>query len=142
MVLAWPMQDVIRSRFKWVASHYRRKFMDAKKARGKNCKKTGGADAGMKFIKDLYRVENKIAALSSQERIEIRNLEAKPILDKMHHWLIQKSNQVTPGSLLVMQVNITCTIEISQDTIEALFYNSIHHENHLDQYSMIPSHHH
>jgi len=81
-------------------AHARRKFMDAKKARGKNCKKTGGADAGLKFIKDLYRVENKIADLSPQERIEIRNLEAKPTLDKMHNWLVQKSNQVTPGSLL------------------------------------------
>ncbi|MFT5700545.1 MAG: transposase [Desulforhopalus sp.] len=43
------------------------------------------AHARRKFIKNLYRVENKIAALSPQERIEIRNLEAKPILDKMYN---------------------------------------------------------
>ncbi len=83
-------------------AHARRKFMEAGKARGKNCKKRGSADKALRFIKDLYRIEQraKKLQLSAEEHLELRTNEAKPILEKMHQWLVVKARQVVPKSLL------------------------------------------
>jgi transposase len=83
-------------------AHARRKFMEARKARGKNNKKFGSDDKALKFIKDLYRVEQRVKQkkLSAQELQELRFKEAKPILEKMHKWLVAKARQVVPKSLL------------------------------------------
>jgi transposase len=74
-------------------AHARRKFMEAQKARGKNSKKTGGPDVALKYIKDLYRVEQKAKNqnLSPDELLDLRQREAKPVLDKMYTWLVKKS---------------------------------------------------
>lgn len=83
-------------------AHARRKFMEAQRVRGKNSKTAGGADKGLKFIKSLYDLERraKRQKLSFDELIELRQQEAKPILDKMYMWLVKKSLQVVPKSLL------------------------------------------
>jgi transposase len=83
-------------------AHARRKFMEAQKARGKSSKKVGGADIALNFINDLYRIEKKAKKqeLSPEELLELRQDEARPILDKMHIWLESKGVHVTPKSLL------------------------------------------
>lgn len=83
--------------------------MDAKKARGKNSKKTGSADEGLNYIKKLYGIETraKKEGLSGQELLQVRKTEAKPILDKMHKWLEKKSTQVVPKCLLGKAINYT-----------------------------------
>ncbi|WP_163341003.1 IS66 family transposase [Desulfopila sp. IMCC35008] len=83
-------------------AHARRKFMEAKKARGKNSKKTGGPDVALQFIKDLYRIERRAQKqnLSAYALSDLRQKEAKPILEKMHAWLIKKSMHLVPKSLL------------------------------------------
>lgn len=90
-------------------AHARRKFMDAQKARGKNNRKTGGAEMGLKFIKGLYGIEKraKQKGLSSTELLDLRQREAKPLLDKMHTWLVKKSMNIVPKSLLGKAVHYT-----------------------------------
>jgi transposase len=50
-------------------AHVRRKFDEAKKARGKTATKTGGADVALHYIGALYRIESeaKKAELSAEE---------------------------------------------------------------------------
>lgn len=83
-------------------TYARRKFKEARKARGKNNMKRGGDDKALSFINNLYRIEQsaKKQELSSEELLELRTREAKPILDERHEWLVQKSRQVVPKSLL------------------------------------------
>lgn len=40
-------------------AHVRRKFDEAKKARGKNSKKTGSADVALNYIRKIYRIESE-----------------------------------------------------------------------------------
>lgn len=90
-------------------AHARRKFIDAQKARGKSSDKNGSVDKALKFIKNLYALERraKKQKLSPQELLELRQQEAKPILEDMHLWLIKKSTQVVPKSLLGKAVQYT-----------------------------------
>ncbi len=83
-------------------AHARRKFVEAQKARGKNSKKAGSTDQALKFIRTLYDIEKaaKKRGLSAHELLELRRNEAAPILETMHVWLIKKSGQVVPKSLL------------------------------------------
>jgi transposase len=90
-------------------AHARRKFMEAQKARGKSSRKTGSVDKALKFIKNLYNLEQraKKQKLSPQELKELRQQQAKPILDNLHLWLMKKSSQVVPKSLLGKAVQYT-----------------------------------
>ncbi len=90
-------------------AHSRRKFMEAQKARGKNVKKQGSANEALNFIKSLYAIEKraKQQELTSEELLELRQREAKPILDKMYAWLSKKSFEVVPKSLLGKAVQYT-----------------------------------
>ena len=77
-------------------AHARRKLVEAQKAQGK--KKTGRADMALSFIQRLYRVEQLIKDKSKDERYEIRQQQAKPIIDKLQQWLIKNLAQVPPKS--------------------------------------------
>ncbi len=59
-------------------------------------------DKALKFIKDLYNIEKtaKKQKLTLQELLDLRQRKSKPILDKMHAWLVKKSMYVVPKSLL------------------------------------------
>lgn len=83
-------------------AHARRKFMEARKARGKNSKARGSDDKALNYIKNIYRIEQraKRQQLSAEQLLELRTLEAKPILEEMHKWLVKKARQVVPKSLL------------------------------------------
>jgi transposase len=90
-------------------AHARRKFVEAQKARGKNSKKAGSTDQALKFIRTLYDIEKAAQkrGLSAHELLELRRNEAVPILKKMHVWLVKKSRQVVPKSLLGKAVHYT-----------------------------------
>ncbi len=90
-------------------AHARRKFVEAQKARGKNARKGGAPDVALKYISDLYRIEKKAKQrhLSAEELLELRQKEAKPVLEEMHRWLIKKSSQLIPKSLLGKAVAYT-----------------------------------
>lgn len=83
-------------------AHARRKFMEARKAQGKSSSRTGGADLALRYIKDLYRIEQKAKKLElpPEKLLSLRQAEAAPILEKMHAWLVKKSINLAPKSLL------------------------------------------
>lgn len=89
-------------------AHSRRKFMDVIKAQGKN-HKIGSADMALKYIKELYRIEKDARKLNlSQEKIfEVRQEQAKPMLDDFKKWLDQKALQTPPKGLLGKAVSYT-----------------------------------
>ena len=86
-------------------AHARRMFINVKKAGGR--KKTGSADVAISMIRRLYALE-KIASkneLSTEEIYEMRQTQAKPILDEFKAWLNKRKDQVPPKSLLGKAVN-------------------------------------
>ena len=86
--------------------HVRRKFMDVvkvrKKARGKQAASKGLADEALDFIGALYRIERQAREreLSPEQIRDLRQQEAKPILDRFKTWLDVYHPQVPPKSLL------------------------------------------
>lgn len=76
-------------------AHARRKFIEAKNQQPKG--KTGKADQALSFIQKLYTLERqaKDQQLTSEQRFQLRQQQAKPILDKLKQWL-DKAHQHTP----------------------------------------------
>jgi transposase len=77
-------------------AHARRKFMEAQKAQPKG--KTGKADMALSFIQKLYRIEIGIKDKTHDEKYQIRQAQAKPILDKFYAWL--NNTNIVPKSAL------------------------------------------
>lgn len=82
-------------------AHVRRKFVDLLKTLGKK-KKTGTAHEVVQKIKKLYDIERKIKdqALSLEQVVQKRRLEAKPILDEIKSLITKKQSQTPPKGLL------------------------------------------
>jgi hypothetical protein len=78
-------------------AHARRKFSEAVKAQGKN-KKVGKAQHGLALIQKLYRVEKQARAFTPEQRYAHRQSQAKPILDRLRHWLDESLPQVPPST--------------------------------------------
>lgn len=89
-------------------AHCRRKFMDVIKAQGKK-RKTGSADKALSTIKKLYQLEKKGRRdnLSVQEIYQMRQDQAKPILDDFKEWLVKRSTQTPPKGLLGKAISYT-----------------------------------
>ncbi|SMF37296.1 transposase [Alteromonadaceae bacterium Bs31] len=77
-------------------AHARRKFVEAQKLQPKG--KTGKADQAIAFIQKLYKIEQRSKALTPEERYDLRQKQAPPILDKLKKWL-EKSLQNTPPKM-------------------------------------------
>ena len=79
-------------------AHARRGFVAVQKAAAKS----PVADDAVEFIGKLYEIEAK----ARQQKIdaialrELRQKEARPVLDALHKWLKEKSPEVPPKSLL------------------------------------------
>jgi len=75
--------------------------MDVIKAQGKN-RKTGSADKALSYIKKLYKLEKEACAkeLSPAEIYQLRQDEAKPLLDDFYKWLLKRKSQTPPKGLL------------------------------------------
>jgi len=50
------------------------------------------------LIAQLYRVEKRARPLTAEERGEVRQLQAQPILDKLHNYLLEIEAEVLPKS--------------------------------------------
>ena len=79
-------------------THARRKFIEAKKSQPKG--KVGKADHAIAQIAKLYQIEKKAKALTAEARYQLRQKEAKPILDKLKLWLDKSLLTVAPKSKL------------------------------------------
>ncbi len=89
-------------------AHARRKFTDVTKAQGKN-HKACAADKALGYIKRLYKLEKNARdkKFSPQQIYQIRQNEAKPILDDFEKWLAKKKLQTPPKGLLGKAVAYT-----------------------------------
>ena len=77
-------------------AHARRKFIEAQTAQPKG--KTGKADMALSMIQKLYRLEISLKDKSAQEKYQLRQEKAKPLLEKFYQWLA-KANVVTKSVL-------------------------------------------
>jgi transposase len=88
-------------------AHARRKFIEAKQVQGNkaNTKKAGKADVALSFIQKLYGIESKLKDKTADEKHEIRQEQAKPIIDKLHKWLEQNQPRLIGKTKLAEAVN-------------------------------------
>ena len=77
-------------------AHARRKFIEAQKAQPKG--KTGKADMALSMIQKLYRLEISLKDKNVEEKYQLRQEKAKPLLTKFYQWLA-KANVVTKSAL-------------------------------------------
>ena len=47
------------------------------------------------FIAELYKVEDRAAAMAAAERLCLRQIESKPILDQLHGYLQKIQTEIT-----------------------------------------------
>ena len=87
-------------------AHARRKLTDALQAAGKNRKKgakrsskQSTAEAGLRFIQELYKVERGLQDASPQERLRARQERSRPIVEALRAWLDASLGSVVPQSL-------------------------------------------
>jgi transposase len=59
------------------------------------------------LIAQLYEVEERARPLTAAERLCLRQLESLPILDKLHHYLLEIQTEVLPKSLAGSAVRYT-----------------------------------
>jgi hypothetical protein len=50
------------------------------------------------FIAQLYRVEEQARGWSARERLALRQRESRPVLDKLHGYLLEIQTEVLPKS--------------------------------------------
>jgi len=84
---------------KWHAAcwaHARRKFVEA--AAGRSNK--AAAHQMVAMIAKLYLIERSAKDMTPEERREVRQSQAKPLLEKIKSWLDSKAGKVLPKSLL------------------------------------------
>lgn len=79
-------------------AHIRRKFVDAKKIQAKS--RTGKVDVALNLIGQLYGLEERIKEKPIEEKFNIRQSHAKPIVKELHHWLIKHKDKIPPKSKL------------------------------------------
>jgi transposase len=86
-------------------AHVRRKFFEVVQARKKNSRlksKSGSGDVALSYIKKLYRIESiaKERQYSPDQIRDLRQEQAKPILEEFGAWLQKRSVQTPPKGLL------------------------------------------
>jgi len=86
-------------------AHARRKFFEASKA----TKKPQSAEEGVKFIRKLYGLEDRLREenLSEKDFLAERKKQAEPILASFRAWLNKRDNEVMRSSLLGQAVVYT-----------------------------------
>ena len=86
-------------------AHVRRKFDQALKAHGG--KKTGHAHTALRMIQELYRIEKALREehASPERRVEVRQHQARPQLDKIRNWAMHLTPHVPPKSPLGKALN-------------------------------------
>jgi transposase len=86
-------------------AHSRRRYFEASKA----SKVSKSAEEGIKYIRKLYEIENKIRAenLSEEKFLEQRKESAQPVLKDFKSWLLKRVDEVQPTNLLGTAIKYT-----------------------------------
>ncbi|PKP89693.1 MAG: IS66 family transposase [Alphaproteobacteria bacterium HGW-Alphaproteobacteria-16] len=75
-------------------AHARRKFFDAAKLQPKG--KTGRPDQALAMINKLYLVERQARDLNPSQRHQLRQDQARPVIDQLQAWLTRTLPRVAP----------------------------------------------
>lgn len=81
-------------------AHIRRYFIKAKTS-----KKTGKVDVALNFIGKLYGIEQAIKEKTDDEKYQIRQQKAKPIVDEFYQWLVEHKDLFPPKRPLGKAIN-------------------------------------
>ncbi len=84
-------------------AHARRKFVEAAAERNNKA----AAHQMVAMIAKLYLIERSAKDMTPEERREIRQSQAKHLLDKIKSWLDSKAGKVLPKSLLGKAIQYT-----------------------------------
>ena len=90
-------------------AHARRKFFEASKSTGK----PRSAEEGLKYIRKLYEIENKLREEVKNKKqsesyfLDGRKKQAGPVLDAFKEWLNKRANEVLPSALLGKAIGYT-----------------------------------
>lgn len=76
-------------------AHARRRFDEAVKALPKANRKDALAYLALKQIQAIYREENKLADMTSEERVKHRQLTVTPLVDAYFAWVKENISKVT-----------------------------------------------
>lgn len=85
-------------------AHIRRKFVDVFKSQG-----SGIAEEAIKRIASLYAVEQQARGLSPDERVRLRQAQARPILDDLESWLQDQLPNISGKSELAKAIRYGLT---------------------------------
>jgi transposase len=93
-------------------AHARRKFVEVVQARQRNGpqkSKTGSGDIALSYVSKLYRIESiaRQKEYSPEQIRELRQEQARPILDEFRVWLEKRSIQTPPKGLLGKAISYT-----------------------------------
>jgi len=87
-------------------AHARRGFVEALRGQGKSPGRSGShgpkvsvAAQGLAQIRSLYAIERTIGDASPEERLRVRQEQARPLLEKLRAWLDVSRDRVPPQSL-------------------------------------------
>jgi transposase len=83
-------------------SHARRKFVEAVNVLPAPARKAGGtpAHAGLAFCDALFKIERDLRDATPEERVAVRNVRSRAVLDKLRVWLDDMEAKVLPKSAL------------------------------------------
>jgi len=88
-------------------AHARRKFMDVKRAMSNG--KAGSADVALKYIRKLYQIESEAedAEMRPEQIYELRQEQAKPVIEEFKGWLDKRIEYTPPMGLLGTAMDYT-----------------------------------
>lgn len=81
-------------------AHARRKFHDLWANH-----KSPVAEEALKFFAALYELERQAQARSGEDRQRLRQLESRPIIDKLHEWLLLQRQRATDGTAIAKAID-------------------------------------
>jgi transposase len=81
-------------------AHARRKFNDLWVNHG-----SALAEEALKVFGALYEVERQARELSTEQRQRIRQLQSRPIADKLREWLLLQRQKATDGTAIAKAIN-------------------------------------
>jgi transposase len=81
-------------------AHARRKFHDLWVNH-----KSPVAEEALKFFAALYELERQAPALSAEDRQQLRTSQLRPIVDKLHEWLLLQRQRATDGTAIAKAID-------------------------------------
>ena len=79
-------------------AHVRRKFFEAMEAMPKDKQSTSNAAKGVTYCDKLFHLEKQFALLCTENRLEGRKKQSKPLIDEFYDWI--KKLKVLPKTHL------------------------------------------